>query len=76
MLATVWEKTGEQLSDAIGDGADVARKAARRVGDAAGDLANGTGRTIKRHPVASAAAVCAVAFASGMLIGRRTTRRR
>ncbi len=76
MLATVWEKTGEQLADAIEDGAVAAKKAARRVSDAAEDLANGTRRTIKRHPVATAAAACAIAFASGMLIGRRTTKRR
>lgn len=76
MLATVWERTGEQLADAFEGGAAAAKKAARRVSDAAEDLANGTGRTIKRHPVATAATVCAIAFASGILLGRRTNGRR
>lgn len=74
MLETVWEKTGEQLADAFEDGAVAAKKAVRRVGNAAEDLVNDTGRTIRRHPVASAATICAVAFASGMLVGRAMNR--
>jgi ElaB/YqjD/DUF883 family membrane-anchored ribosome-binding protein len=74
MLQTVWEKTGEQLADVLGDGAVVAKKAARRVSNAAEDLVDGTTRTIKRHPLATVVAAVAVAFASGMLVGRSTKR--
>jgi ElaB/YqjD/DUF883 family membrane-anchored ribosome-binding protein len=74
MLQAVWEKTGEQLTGVLGDGAAVAKKAARRVGHAAEDLVEGTTHTIKRHPLAIVAAAVAVAFASGMLVGRSTNR--
>jgi len=74
MLQTVWEKTGEQLTDALGDGAVVARRAARRVTNAAEDLVDNSTRTIKRHPLAIVGAAIAVAFASGMLVGRTTNR--
>jgi len=72
MPQTVWEKTGEQLTDVLEDGAAAAKKAARRVSNAAEDLADGTTRTIKKHPLATVAAAVAVAFASGMLVGRTT----
>jgi ElaB/YqjD/DUF883 family membrane-anchored ribosome-binding protein len=74
MLQTVWEKTGEQLTDVLEDGAAAAKKAARRVSHAAENLVDGTTRTIKRHPLAIVGAAVAVAFASGMLIGRTTKR--
>ncbi len=72
MLQNVWEKTEEQLADVLGDGAAAAKKAARRVSNAAEDLVDGTTRTIKKHPLASVVAAVAVAFASGMLVGRTT----
>lgn len=74
MLQTVWEKTGEQLADVLEDGATAAKKAARRVSYAAEDLVDNTTHTIKRHPLAIVAAAVAVAFASGMLVGRTTKR--
>lgn len=74
MPQTVWEKTGEQLTDVLEDGAAVAKKAARRVSNAAEDLVDGTTRSIKRHPLTVVAAAVAVAFASGMLVGRSIRR--
>ena len=74
MLQTVWEKTGEQLADVLGDGAATAKKAARRVSNAAEDLVDNSTRTIKRHPLATVGVAIAVAFASGMLVGRTTNR--
>lgn len=74
MLQTVWEKTGEQLADVLEDGAAAARRAARRVNNAAEDLVDNTSHTIKRHPLAVVGAAIAVAFASGMLVGRTTNR--
>jgi len=74
MLQTVWEKTGEQLADVLEDGANVAKRAARRVSNATEDLVDNSTRTIKRHPLAVVGAAIAVAFASGMLVGRTTNR--
>lgn len=74
MLQTVWEKTGEQLTDVFEDGAAAARRAARRVNNAAEDLVDNTTHTIKKHPLAIVGAAIAVAFASGMLVGRTTNR--
>lgn len=74
MPQTVWEKTGEQVSDALEDGAAAAKRAVRRVNYAAEDLVDNTTHTIKRHPLAVVGAAIAVAFASGMLIGRTTNR--
>lgn len=75
MLQNVWEKTGERLADVIEDGSHAARHAARRVTNAADDLVEGTTRTIKKHPLATVTAAFAVAFASGMLVGRFARRR-
>lgn len=74
MLQTVWEKTEAQVADAIEDGTAAAKRAARRVSNAAEDLVDDTTRAIKRHPLSIVAAAFAIAFASGMLVGRTTKR--
>lgn len=75
MPQTVWEKTGDKIAGVIEDGSVAARHAARRVGNAADELVEGTTRTIRKHPLAIVASAFAVAFASGMLVGRFARRR-
>lgn len=74
MMQNVLQRTGEQLADVVEGSTAVAKDAARRVENGAGELVDGTSRTVKKHPVATAATFCAVAFASGMLLGRSRER--
>jgi ElaB/YqjD/DUF883 family membrane-anchored ribosome-binding protein len=74
MPQTVWEKTGEQITDAIEDGVSAAKHAARRATDAADDLLNDTSRGIRKHPLSTVTTTFAVAFVAGMLLGRFTRR--
>jgi hypothetical protein len=74
MPQTVWEKTGEHITDAIEDGVTAARHAVRKASDVADDLLDDTTRGIKRHPLGTVTATFAIAFATGMLLGRLTKR--
>lgn len=72
MMQDVMQKTGEQLADIV----EGSKHAALRVENRAGEIVDGTKQTVKKHPVATAATFCVVAFASGMLLGRSRERRK
>jgi len=83
MSQTVAERTAEHIAESahqasratsavaelIEDGVGVARRAAKRGGDAAEEFLDDTTQRIQRHPVLTVATTFAVGFAAGALIG-------
>ena len=68
-------RASDRIAGAVGGGIGVAKHAARRAEDAAGDLLYSTSRSIKRHPARAVLASFGVAFAAGLLVGRTLRRR-
>ena len=89
MSKTVVERTAEHIAesahqasratsavaDAIQDGVGVVRRGAKQGGDAAEEFFNDTTQCIQRHPMLTIAAMFAVGFAAGTLIGWMMKRR-
>jgi len=89
MRQDILEKTGDYIAqsadkasrgaaavvDAVEDGVEMAKSAARQGRQAAEDALDGAARRIRRHPVQTVVATGAVAFGVGMLIGRLLKRR-
>jgi len=89
MSRTVLERTAEHIADsahqasrascavadAIEDGIGVARRAAKKGGDAAEEFFNETTQRIERHLVLTVAATFAVGLTAGALIGWMMKRR-
>jgi ElaB/YqjD/DUF883 family membrane-anchored ribosome-binding protein len=85
MSQTLVEKAGEHIAqsvreasrvtaavaDALVDGVDVAKRAAKQSGDAAEDFVNDSTRRIQRNPLITVAATLVVGFAMGMLAGTK-----
>jgi hypothetical protein len=63
------------VGDAIEDGVRVARRAARKGGDAAEEFLNDTTRRVQRHPLVTVAAGFAGGLAVGAMIGWMMKRR-
>jgi ElaB/YqjD/DUF883 family membrane-anchored ribosome-binding protein len=89
MSQTLVEKAGEHIAqsvreasrvtaavaDALVDGVDVAKRAAKQSGDAAEDFVNDSTRRIQRNPLVTVAATLIVGFAIGMLAGAKMQKR-
>lgn len=89
MSQTVVERTADQIvgsarqasratsaiADAIEDGVEVVKRAAKQGGAAAEDLLNETSEHIQRHPVLTIAATLAMGITTGALIGWMIRRR-
>ncbi len=89
MSQTVVERTAEQIAgsvrqasratgaiaDAIEDGVEVVKRAAKQGGDAAEELLNETSERIQRHPVLTVATTLAIGVTAGALIGWMIRRR-
>jgi ElaB/YqjD/DUF883 family membrane-anchored ribosome-binding protein len=63
------------VADAIEDGMGIARRAAKRGGDAAEEFLDDTTQRIQRHPVLTVATTFAAGFTAGALIGWMMKRR-
>lgn len=89
MTQSVLERTGEQIAetarkasratsavaDAFEDGVDVARRAAKRGGDAAEEFVDDTTKRLQRHPMETVAATFAMGVVAGIVIGWMAKRR-
>jgi hypothetical protein len=89
MSQTVLERTAEQISksvhqasratgviaDAIEDGVEVARRAAKQGGDAAEEFLDDTSQRLQRHLLLTVATTFAVGVTAGTLIGWMMKRR-
>jgi len=89
MPHTILEKTGDYIAqsagkaaragsaavDAVGDGVEMARSAARQGRDTAEDILNGAARQIERKPLQSVLAAGALAFGAGLVVGLFIKRR-
>jgi len=83
MSQTLVEKAGEHITqsvreasrvtaafaDAVSDGVEVAKRAAKQGGDAAEDFVNDSTQRIRRNPLAAVAATLLAGLAVGMLAG-------
>jgi len=63
------------VAEAIEDGVGIARRAAKRGGDAAEEFLDDTTQRIQRHPVLTLATTFALGFTAGALIGWMIKRR-
>ncbi len=89
MTQSVLDRTGEQIADtarkasratsavadAFEDGVEVARRAAKRGGDAAEEFVDDTTKRLQRHPIETVAATFAIGVFAGIVIGWMTKRR-
>ena len=89
MSQTFVEKAGEHIAqsvreasrvtaavaDALVDGVDVAKRAAKQGGDAAEDFVSDSTRRIQRNPLVTVAATLVAGFAIGMLTGLNMRRK-
>jgi hypothetical protein len=89
MSQTVLERTAEQIgksvhqasratgviADAIEDGVEVARRAAKQGGDAAEEFLDDTSQRLQRHLLLTVATTFAVGVTAGTLIGWMMKRR-
>ena len=83
MRQNILERTGDYIAqsadqasrgtsavvDAVGEGIEMVKSAARQGRDAAEDIVNGAARGIRRRPVQTVVAACAVGLGAGVLIG-------
>jgi ElaB/YqjD/DUF883 family membrane-anchored ribosome-binding protein len=89
MSQSVLERTAEHVTDsarqasrasravanAIEEGVEVARRAAREGGDAAEEFLNDTAQRVQRHPALTVATTFAVGLTAGALLGWMMKRR-
>lgn len=89
MTQSMWEQTGDQLTDAahkvtraaetvtdaLEDGVASAKRAAKQSSDAAAELLHDTKKRVRSHPVESVAVTFAAGVAAGAAIGYLMRRR-
>ena len=63
------------VADAIDDGVDVVRRAAKQGGDAAEEIMNGANERLQRQPLVTVATTFALGLTVGALLGWRLSRR-
>ena len=89
MTQSVLDRTGEQIAetagkasratcavaDALEDGVEIARRAAKYGGDAAEEFLDDTTKRLQRHPIETVAATFAIGVFAGIVIGWMAKRR-
>jgi ElaB/YqjD/DUF883 family membrane-anchored ribosome-binding protein len=68
-------RASSAVADAIGDGVEVMKRAAKQGGDAAEEFLSETTQRLQRHPVLTVATTFAVGFTAGALLGWMMKRR-
>jgi len=89
MTQSVLERAGDQIAetarqasrttcavgDALEDGMEAARRAAKHGGDAAEEFLNDTTKRLQRHPIETVVATLAIGVFAGIVIGWMVRRR-
>lgn len=89
MTQSMWEQTGDQMTDtarkvsqaaatvtdALEDGVASARRAAKQSSEAAAELLDDTKRRVRSHPIETVAATFAAGILAGAAIGYLMRRR-
>lgn len=89
MTQSVLERAGDQIAetarqasrttsavgDALENGVEAARRAAKHGGDAAEEFLNDTTKRLQRHPIETVAATFAMGVFAGVVIGWMANRR-
>ena len=68
-------RTTSAVADALEDGVEAARRAAKHGGDAAEEFLNDTTKRLQRHPIETVAATFAIGVCAGIVIGWTVKRR-
>lgn len=64
-----FSRAATALSEVIDDGIDVAKRAAKKSGDALEELMDDNTLRVKRHPLETVVTSVAVGFVAGILVG-------